>query len=189
MKSLLKYAKIILGASSMVALAHGQKPTMVIDEWSSTSLSLTFEGTTIWGTRDDPVAEFWDVSNLGQFGIDLTADVFDPFPNVIPGTADDLFGVGWLEPDGSGAYNTIDSVGWGNQGYPLVTDFGIGSDLTGTPAPFNMLANGAVYSDNVLPFAIQFNDHGDSVPDGGTTCAMLGAAFTGLAALRRRFAR
>ncbi len=150
---------------------------MVIDEWSSTSLSLTYNDTTLWGTRNDPSAEFWDISGLVQFGLDLPSS-----------TAVDLFNVGWLEPDGSGAYNFIGGVRWEN-GYPLLTDLEIGSDFTGLPAPGNMLSNGAIYSDSVLPFSVQFNDHGDSVSDGGTTAAMIVGALLGLTALRPRIAQ
>ena len=141
---------------------------LVITENSSTSLSVTYDGTALTvGSGGNPDSWFIDaVPNI---------TLVNPGPN-------DRFE--WLEP-GSNDGNFFRQNGAGGS-------FNASSDdlVQGSSPPndgFTYVAAGMDTSDGVA-IDVTFNDHGDTarVPDAGTTGSLFGLSLMGLAFLRRK---
>ena len=143
--------------------------SIVITENSSTSLTVTYNGSTSGITITFIEGEEWLV-NL-------------PFA-VTNGTA-----ANWTEPEDSSLFNYAEFIGGSRNRLIVHSD----AALFGFPHQFPLGANGTPVdfginlSDNVAVQAV-FNDNGDvaKTPDTGTTFSLLGLSLMGLAFLRRK---
>jgi len=142
---------------------------LVITENSSTSLSVTYDGTALTvGSSGNPDSWFIDaVPNI---------TLVNPGPN-------DRFE--WLEPGSTAEMNVFTQLGAGGQ-------FAASSDdlVQGSSPPndgFTFVGAGTDTSDN-RAIDVTFHDNGDTarVPDTGTTGSFLGLSLMGLAFLRRK---
>jgi len=143
--------------------------SIVITENSSTSLTVTYNGSTSGITITFIEGEEWLV-NL-------------PFA-VTNGTA-----ANWTEPEDSSLFNYAEFIGGSRNRLIVHSD----AALFGFPHQFPLGANGTPVdfgkdlSDNVAVQAV-FNDNGDvaKTPDTGTTFSLFGLSLMGLTFLRRK---
>ena len=144
--------------------------TLVITEFSSTSLTATLNGTTSLPVTFNG-ADFWSIALVGVSGL----------PGVSSSTGD------WLEPDAAGFLNTVlvDPTVFPNQ---LLVESDRGPGFTngladGTPDTTDFFLNGSQLS-------VTFFDKGDvaTAPDTGSTLGLLSlSAVALLGATRLRF--
>jgi len=143
--------------------------SIVITENSSTSLTVTYNGSTSGITITFIEGEEWVV--------------FLPFA-ITGGTA-----ANWTEPEVGSLFNYAEFIGGSRNRLIVHSD----AALFGFPHQFPLGANGTPVdfginlSDNVAVQAV-FNDNGDvaKTPDTGTTFSLLGLSLMGLAFLRRK---
>ena len=132
---------------------------LVFTENSSSSLSVTFDGSTTGISVFNQNADDWFV-------------LFPP-TLIFAGSLD------WIEP----AENSSNSF-FGGSGQAFVYSDNVifpGAQ----PDGFTYVNAGTDTSDGV-PIDVTFHDLGDTVPDTGTTCSLLGLSLMGLAFLRRK---
>ena len=143
--------------------------SIVITENSSTSLTVTYNGSTSGITITFIESEEWVV--------------FLPFA-ITGGTA-----ANWTEPEDSSLFNYAEFIGGSRNRLIVHSD----AALFGFPHQFPLGANGTPVdfginlSDNVAVQAV-FNDNGDvaKTPDTGTTLSLFGLSLMGLTFLRRK---
>ena len=143
--------------------------SIVITENSSTSLTVTYNGSTSGITITFIESEEWVV--------------FLPFA-ITGGTA-----ANWTEPEDSSLFNYAEFIGGSRNRLIVHSD----AALFGFPHEFPLGANGTPVdfginlSDNVAVQAV-FNDNGDvaKTPDTGTTLSLFGLSLMGLTFLRRK---
>ena len=136
---------------------------LVLTENSSTSLTVTFDGSTSGITVAFISTDVWTVTVTFTVG---------------------SRGVQWTEPENSSLVNQLLSNG--------TTRFAVFSD-SDPNSQFPTFANGAgapfgTFSGDGGAIIATFNDNGDvaTVPDSGSTLSLLGFASLGLVALRRK---
>jgi len=141
---------------------------LVITENSSTSLSVTYDGTALTVTQVP--FDSWTIDAVPNITL------VNPRPN-------DRFE--WLEPGSTAEMNVFTQLGAGGQ-------FAASSDdlVQGSSPPndgFTFVGAGTDTSDN-RAIDVTFHDNGDTarVPDTGTTGSFLGLSLMGLAFLRRK---
>ena len=136
--------------------------TLVITEFSSTSLTATLNGTTSLPVTFNG-ADFWSIALVGVSGL----------PGVSSSTGD------WLEPDAAGFLNTVlvDPTVFPNQ---LLVESDRGPGFTngladGTPDTTDFFLNGSQLS-------VTFFDKGDvaAAPDTGSTLGLLSLSVVAL---------
>ena len=143
--------------------------SIVLTENSSTSLTVTYNGSTSGITITFIESEEWVV--------------FLPFA-ITGGTA-----ANWTEPEDSSLFNYAEFIGGSRNRLIVHSD----AALFGFPHQFPLGANGTPVdfgidlSDNVAVQAV-FNDNGDvaKTPDTGTTLSLFGLSLMGLTFLRRK---
>ena len=143
--------------------------SIVITENSSTSLTVTYNGSTSGITITFIEGEEWVV--------------FLPFA-ITGGTA-----ANWTEPEDSSLFNYAEFIGGSRNRLIVHSD----ATLFGFPHQFPLGANGTPVdfginlSDNVAVQAV-FNDNGDvaKTPETGTTLSLFGLSLMGLTFLRRK---
>ena len=141
--------------------------TLVITEFSSTSLTATLNGTTSLPVTFNG-ADFWSIALVGVSGL----------PGVSSSTGD------WLEPDAAGFLNTVlvDPTVFPNQ---LLVESDRGPGFTngladGTPDTTDFFLNGSQLS-------VTFFDKGDvaAAPDTGSTLGLLSLSVVALLGVTR----
>jgi VPDSG-CTERM motif len=139
---------------------------LVFTENSSTSLTVTFDGSTSGITVTELGPDRWTIA----------------LPFGIAG----LHQAQWVEPENSNAVNFVQDTGLSGNGFFHVfsgtTKASLPLTVNGMSVPF-----GTDASDGIA-IAATFNDTGDveAVPDTGTTGSLLGLSLTGLAFFRRK---
>jgi hypothetical protein len=148
---------------------------IAIDEFSSTSLTVSFNGSTSGITVQNTSADHWTVTFDSALGF-----TFNSTP------------MAWAEPENS----TLDPTGLWNQ-VTFVNNAGdnqmfIVSDTSllsgslfapnGSFVPVGSVSNSFI---GVHPLNAGFTDHSD-VPDSGTSASLLGLSLAGLAFVRRK---
>ena len=141
---------------------------LIFTEDSSTSLAVTFDGSTSGITITFIGDEEWLVD--------------------LPFALTDNTAANWTEPEDS-LFNYVEFMGGPRNRLIVHSD----ATLFGSPHSFPLGANGTAVdfgidlSDNVAVQAV-FNDNGDvaTAPDTGTTASLFGLSLTGLAFLRRK---
>lgn len=136
---------------------------LIFTENSSTSLTVTFDGSTSGITVTPSVTDTWLVT----------------LPSTV--TGGNAF---WTEPDNSNLFNFVSS----NTTSQLLVrsdsepNSGTGPLANGTSTSFG------VYGADGAAIQAVFNDLGDvaTIPDTGTTASLFGLSLTGLAFLRRK---
>jgi hypothetical protein len=139
---------------------------LVFTENSSTSLTVTFDGSTSGITVTESGPDRWTVA----------------LPFVITG----LHQAQWVEPENSNAVNLVQDAGPAGNGFFRVFS-GTGKAFLPLTANGMSVTFGTDASDGIA-IAATFNDNGDTdaVPDTGTTGSLLGLSLTGLAFFRRK---
>ena len=142
---------------------------LVITENSSTSLSVTYDGTALTVTP---------AGNPDSWFIDAVPNITLVIP--VAGRFE------WLEPGNTAEMNVFTQNGGAGGTFSASSD-----DLVqGTSPPndgFTYVAAGTDTSDNI-PIDLTFHDNGDtaSVPDAGTAGSLFGLSLIGLGFLRRK---
>jgi VPDSG-CTERM motif len=140
---------------------------LVFTENSSSSLSVTYDGTAV------PVT----FSGLESFGWGVSGVPVNLSPSG--------FMVSWFEPGSALSFNIVFE-------FPASGDFAVLSDRNFTRGRIkpngSTFVNAGIDNRDGVGVDITFRDHGDvaTTPDTGTTCSLLGFSLMGLAFLRRK---
>jgi hypothetical protein len=156
-------AAMLLAQGTVKAITY----SLNVIENSPTSLSVTLDGVSSTGiTVDNLGNDRWEVSS-GSSVINL------------------IVAARWQEPDNSSLFNDITSIG---------NLLEVGSDFFGPgnsyPADGTSVAAGNAFVDGVFgSVSATFHDKEASVPDGGSTAALLGVALLGVGFLGAKISR
>lgn len=164
-KSTLKILPALMVAiTALVARpVFGQAQTLVITEFSSTSLTAILNGTTSLNVTNGATADVWFIPLAGVGGSQQI----------------------WMEPGATGLFNVVGpQVLIPTSQLRIISDDfvgGITGLADGTPDTTHFTLNGN-------PLTVTFHDLGDvaTTPDTGTSLSFLGLSLTSLTFLRRK---
>jgi hypothetical protein len=139
---------------------------MVFTENLSSSLTVTFDGSSAGFTVLNPSPDAWSVTGS---------------QSLAEGT--NFFAI-WGEPSNDLSLNQVLLNGGSGNTFTVISDFPV---ATGVPNGFTYVGLFTDTSDGVA-VDVTFNDNGDTArtPDTGTTGSLLGLSLVGLAFLRRK---
>jgi hypothetical protein len=165
-----------------LAMTAGATPTtanLVINELSSTTLTYSWNGGAAQ-TETASSSDYWQFT-VPDAVVSSTAG----------GSAYQIY-VQWKEPDyaTSGKVNKVEFYQYGASNGATIT---VWSDYAYSDAYPPLQNNGDIYTFPNPPApngnTVQFNDNGDTVPDGGMTVGLLGMALVGMSVIRRKLAK
>ena len=170
--TLVSFGIAVAAALVTQPMRAGAIQTLVITEFSSTSLTALLNGTTSL-TVTNPHADFWTIALTGVSG---------PIPP--PGLPQQEGFQAWTEPGASGFVNSVSSQSVFNR-LSVVSDFQLAFPglVDGTPDTSNFTLNGGALT-------VTFIDMGDAAPtpDTGSTLGLLSLSVVALlGATRLRF--